>query len=329
MVKKVIASRYGAIGDHIFLTPIWKLLKRDGYHITYDTNKRGVIVNENNPYIDDYIIHPDEDRDWDELQNKWEGLKNSCDKYINFTQTIEVRLLPGKGDKLFWESKEERHRQCNINYFDYTISHAGYPHIRGERPKLWISESEDRICKKFMRRYDEQDFVILWVLSGSSFHKAYPWSEFVVEEIRKRIPRARFITLGDDVCRAIEWEGKDTYNASGAWNIRKSLIMTKYVDMVIGPETGVMNAAGAFDTPKILMLSHSTEENISKYWKNTISLHAPEEIKCHPCHRLIHNRNDCPLASASRAPSCIANVRPLDIIRGIEHFHEMKSRRAA
>jgi ADP-heptose:LPS heptosyltransferase len=44
-------------------------------------------------------------------------------------------------------------------------------------------------------------------------------------------------------------------------------------DMVIGPETGVLNAAANEPIPKILFLSHSTEENLSRDWTNTVSLY--------------------------------------------------------
>ena len=62
----------------------------------------------------------------------------------------------------------------------------------------------------------------------------------------------------------LEWEGTNMKHYSGTWGIRKSLLWTKYADLVIGTETGILNGAGCFDTPKIVMLSHSTEENLSK-----------------------------------------------------------------
>ena len=42
------------------------------------------------------------------------------------------------------------------------------------------------------------------------------------------------------------------------------MILTKLVDLVISPDTGVLHASGAFDTPKIGLLGHTTIENITK-----------------------------------------------------------------
>jgi len=44
--------------------------------------------------------------------------------------------------------------------------------------------------------------------------------------------------------------------------------------------------------PKVVMLSHSSAENLTRDWINTAALEAP--VACHPCHR-IHD---------SAAPMC-------------------------
>jgi hypothetical protein len=48
------------------------------------------------------------------------------------------------------------------------------------------------------------------------------------------------------------------------------------------------------------MLSHSSRQNLTRDWLNTISLESP--VACHPCHR-IHNRGGafCPRTAAGAA----------------------------
>ena len=61
----------------------------------------------------------------------------------------------------------------------------------------------------------------------------------------------------------------------------------------MGPETGVLNAAGGLDeVKKIIFLSHSNPEKVTKYWKNTINLE-PQNCKCYPCHILHTSNNLC------------------------------------
>ena len=94
------------------------------------------------------------------------------------------------------------------------------------------------------------------------------------------------ISVGDDVCMLMERPESARYlPRAGKWKWRQTLTMAKHVDLVIGAETGVLNAAGCFDTPKITFLSHSKHENLCQYWKNDYCL-APEDTFCHPCHIL-------------------------------------------
>jgi len=118
-------------------------------------------------------------------------------------------------------------------------------------------------------------------------------------------------------------------NKAGVWTVRQSFIACKYADLVIGPDTGVLNAAACFDTPKIVMLSSASEENLTKYWTNVVALSAPD-CECHPCHRLIHT-NSCPKGTVQGiAPKCMENIKPEVVLREMEEvYRAWQARRAA
>lgn len=104
--------------------------------------------------------------------------------------------------------------------------------------------------------------------------------------------------------------------------------MTKYVDLVVGCETGVLNAASCYDTDKIIMLSHSSDENLTKYWTNTTILTA-RNVACQPCHRLVKTIEACPHNSLLMSPVCMAEIKPLDIFNTIEEKYQTRLKEAA
>lgn len=63
-------------------------------------------------------------------------------------------------------------------------------------------------------------------------------------------------------------------------------------DLVIGGETGMLNAVSFESVPKIVTLSHSSENNLTRDWVNCTSL-APENTPCFPCHRLHYGWEFC------------------------------------
>jgi len=98
------------------------------------------------------------------------------------------------------------------------------------------------------RKKHKGKFLILWSLSGSSGHKTYPFTEFVAKGFLDKHPDAMILTVGETLCELLEWSHPQTKCYSGKWPIRKSLIMAKYADLIIAPETGIANAAGCFDS---------------------------------------------------------------------------------
>jgi hypothetical protein len=87
---------------------------------------------------------------------------------------------------------------------------------------------------------------------------------------------------------------------------------------VIGPETGILNLAGISEIRSIVLLSHSSEYNLCKDWKNNIAL-SPPECDCYPCHILHYDTSFCKTIEINyedneegeqtmKVPKCIVHI---------------------
>ena len=319
-MKKALVIRYGAFGDAIMVSSILPFLKRDGYHINMNCTDRVRQVLINNPYIDEWMIYKDDSVPNDKLDEHWAEVSRGFDKVINLTGSIEDSLLipEFKPDK-FWADKDEVHGKCNVNYYDRTMELAGYP-VKGMKGELYFSRYE-RMCANQLRKKFKNKFLILWSLSGSAFHKVYPFTEEVACRFLDAHPDAYMITVGDVFCRILEFPHPQIRHRSDGWCIRRSMAVTQVADLVVGTETGIINAAGCFNTPKIVLLSHSSKENLTKYFDNCISLYA-KDCECYPCHRLIYSRHVCMTDPVYGATECMAKISPEMVLDSMETFYE-------
>jgi ADP-heptose:LPS heptosyltransferase len=311
-MKKVLVIRLGAIGDMIIITPLLRLLKQDGYYVTLYTKKSGAHILKHNPNIDKVLLH-DDDIKLDELEALYIKISRGYDKVVNLSMSIEGTLVKTEGRSDFNWDQVKRHAACNVNYYDRTNDLGGYIET-GLNGELFFSPLEHSQARKFRRKYAGR-FMVIWVLSGSSYHKAYPYAEYVAKALCK-YPEIMICTVGDAMAELLEWDLLNTKRYANRWEIRKSMIMTKYADLVVGPDTGMLHAAGCYDTPKILLLSSATDENISKHWKNKHVLTA--NVECYPCHRLITTLQACPLEPGLGTPVCMSQLHSKSVFNAIE-----------
>ena len=323
--RKALVLRWGAFGDAIQVTPVFRLLHNDGYEVIFHTMKQGEQVTRHNPYISKWIVW-NKEKKWDYLTWYWKNLAleyGEPHRFINLTGTSENTLILHPGQAEYKWPKELRHAQCNLNYWDAALHNSGYRHLFGLKGELYFTPDEDRATVKYLKDARIWDkFVVLWSLSGSAHHKVYPWAEYVAKKFLDRHKDVAIITVGDNACKVLEWEHPRTVCESGAMKWRMAMSLTRMVDCVIGAETGILSAAGCYPTPKVLMLSHSTEENLSKYWKNCISL-TPNLFlaPCYPCHQLHYQRQGCLIESerfGSGAPVCTVYTVPQDVDDALE-----------
>ena len=331
--KTVCVIRYGAFGDMLQVSSILPLLKEQGYKVCVNVSPIGEDILKSNPYVDELLVQKTNMIPEGELTEYWENLPPLFEKVIQLSESIEASLLVvpdrpstlrngetvlAKADERFFWDKEKLHSECNVNYMERTHDLSGVPHIFN--PKFYPTRQEREWAKK-ERKKIKSKHVILWSLSGSSVHKVYPWTDSVIASVLSRRKDVSFVTVGDDLCQLLEqgWEKeKRVITKSGKWSIRKTLSFVDRCSIVIGPETGVLNAASTLDNHKIVMLSHSSEENLSKHWINTTSL-GPDYYDnfCFPCHKMHYGFNTCRRDEHTGGAMCAANIKPNDICKDI------------
>lgn len=317
--RRACVARYGALGDAIVMTPLIRQLAEDGYEVTLNISSYCAPVFENNPHISNLLIQERDLVPNHLLGRYWKFWETQYDKYINLSESLEGDLLVVEGRSQFFTPKAWRHERCNKNYYDYTLARGGYPEVTGKCGELFFTRAEERRAQEFFGPLRDK-FTIVWALNGSSHHKLYPMMEATLREWFRSHPDARCVTVGDQNAQALEFPHFQLLPQAGGWSVRESLISTRYAQCVVGPETMITNAAGCYPTPKIVLLSHSTRENLTKYFENDYSLEPDVALApCYPCHALHYTKESCPVgtledtqtgAKLGEAPICALSITP-------------------
>jgi hypothetical protein len=92
------------------------------------------------------------------------------------------------------------------------------------------------------------------------------------------------------------------------WPIRGALAFALEADAVIGTESMVVNAVAMEPMLKVVTMSHSSAENLTKHWQNTVAIE-PAGVACHPCHR-VHPDSllFCAKDTGTKAAACQASA---------------------
>ena len=330
--KAVCIVRYGGMGDMIQVSSLFPLFKEQGYRVCVNVSERGKEILESDPNVDELLVQETDQVPNDRLTPYWDNLSQCFDKFVQLSESIEGSLLltPEREEEIRGErimvsaskyynlSKEEIHEKCNVNYMERTHDLAGLPHKF--HPKFYPTDEEERRAKR-RRKKIKSKYVILWALSGSSVHKVYPWTDAVMSRILMDRKNVSFVTVGDGLCELLEvgWEQeKRVVTKSGKWSVRDTLAFLDVCDVVVGPETGVLNAASTLKCHKVVLLSHSSHENLSKHWKNTTSL-GPEDYPdyCFPCHKMHYGFSTCNRDKETGGAMCAAKINPKNVVEDI------------
>jgi len=308
--KRACICRYGAIGDMIMISPLIRHLKQDGYEVTMNVTPYCAEVLKCNPYVDNVVLQERDAIPNQDLGPYWQEWMGEYDKYINLSESIEGKLLKVEGRRDFYTTKAWRNQLCgSTNYYDQTMRLGGYPEATGLCGELFFSAAEEKEAK-FIRNKFKDKFLLLWSLKGSSYHKIYPMLKSVLGAWLTAHPQAFALLAGAKGEEVLGFAHPQVQMTCGQLPIRQVFALTKYVDVVGGPETAITNAAACFATPKITLLSHSSHDNLCRYWENDFCL-APENVACYPCNQLHYNVESCPLIEMTSAEGEVVTNMPI------------------
>jgi ADP-heptose:LPS heptosyltransferase len=314
-MKRALIIRLGAYGDMVLITPVLEELKKQGYYIILNTSERGMKLLKGDPRIDEFIEHKDDSMPVKDIKDHWDKLEKEVkhDLFINFSESIECNVALHPSAPQYIYPKREREEFANKNYYDETMLWAKMD-IKGAKPILNFTAKEEQECIGYTKK---DKFNIIWCLSGSGKQKVYPWTDYVMGETIKNYPDVHFITVGDKKCQILEnlneqLPKENVTELAGRVSIRTAMCLTKFVDLVISPDTGILHASGCYPTPKIGLLGHTTIENITKYFENDYSIEA--QCECAPCFRLIYDWEiQCPRDLLTNAAWCMYSIRPEEV----------------
>jgi len=289
-MPKVLVLRPGhAIGDAVFITPVPRLLTEQGFTVDLACMEHNFEVFKNNPFINELIKMPHVDK-LAEWTKEFEEKRATYDKIYSMAGHIEVGLLYRTDAD--WgtipDGMERREKAKDLSYQDHILSKVGIE-ARGLLPEFYFTkEEQDKIDLLKQQKAINKEKLVLWQWQGSSKSKDMVFAPLYLKEILKKMPHTvHYVFTQDPNWRAQIPDHPNVHDAWGKSGIRESIMFSEVADLVVGPESFLVNAAGAFDTPKVIFFSHSAPENLAKYYKNCYAVVPNKDVTCHPCY-LIH-----------------------------------------
>jgi ADP-heptose:LPS heptosyltransferase len=340
---KVLVVRYGAFGDQIYISPLLRTLAEEGYAVDLECNWKGLQIHHDNPFLNQITLFEPSTKEVVEavkhdqmfIDKRIQKKVKDYDRIISLQSSLENALIePRNAAGYYSPLYQRRAKNAQTNYYDQTYLWAGYE-PNGKSGEVYFTEDEHKVVGEWIAKRKHR-YLVVWALRGSMYQKAtFWWARRVIEEFCERHPEALVVTMGDKLCRQIEFDHPQVVNKAGRWPFRQSLLFTKYADMVVTPETGLGVAAGTFGTSKIMLLTAASIKNVTGNDDNDFSLQSP--AFCSPCTRAILDTYSCPTSGTAdiesqytlrgtKLPICV-DFDPSVVLARMEEARECSLRR--
>lgn len=340
--------RLGSIGDNLIASSVLPLLAKE-YQVEVICQTPNHVIFENNPHVSKLTVWKPEDIPPYSSDAWWAWRDVRAKEYARFidlSQSCEVTLAYVKAQVQFRWPAAVRRKWCDRSYLAMVHDLA---EVRYEfAPKFFPTDEERERATVTKAKVGER--VIGWALSGSRIDKIWPYAPIAIARMIKEfnLPVILFGGPGKDYDIALQIkEHVERQNGSLAglhlaispsqevagwvagapgeklklegpkeplWPIRRSLSQIQACDLVITVDSGLGWGVASEAMPKIMLLSHASQKNITHGWINTVTLQADSHrVPCHPCHQLHDSIDTCVPNSTNTGAACISDI-PIDTV---------------
>jgi ADP-heptose:LPS heptosyltransferase len=332
MIMKALVIRYGGYGDLIQCSSVFAGLHDQGYEVTLITDTKESQVVMHDPNLSSIITMPKSEEWIMENMSKY-------DKVICLDGVVEGHLLARPhSNPCFWPP-DSREKVFNENYLERMHLIAGVPHVPQVRfyPTKEELQWADDMKKHFILggiSFGEKKCIVAFVLKGTGVNKVWWGFEKLAGMLNEAYPEIGIVLVGGKDSESLAATIKhhpNVWNMTGIWPIRTNMVFAAQCDIVIGPETGIMNSVCQHNNVKIVLLSHSTNENLTRDWINTYLVYSKDtncfgrgQNQAKACHMIHTDFGLCTRDQKTGNAQCMANTDPNDILSLINAILEMK-----
>ena len=270
------------------------LKEEKGYdYVALDTNHKGWQIFAHNPFIDKLIyFNPHSITMEYMLYKRWEALAEDYDAFFNLFRSLEYNCIAMEDQAIYYMGDKKRREFGKGNFYDKTLEWCGFPEYKGKyKGEVYYTDKEHAMMKRYVERFKDK-FTVMLNLSGSGPHKSLIQGAEIINMIRKEVPNVHFITTGDKLTKHLDCSGDDITSIAGIAPFREALLMAKYMNCVIGCESGIMVGANMWGVPTIQLMTSSSQENHPNSCDGDYSLQSPAH--CSPCHKGPYRYLGCP-----------------------------------
>lgn len=291
--KSIGIVRLGAHGDALWISAVLPHLKAEGYHITLYTQPQGEASLRHDPNIDRIICQPlgiFGDSPGMLQTAYWRHEEPKYDRFVNLVGVVERQLLTHIDDFAFFMPHDQRKRLMDANYMEEIFRWFGIKYDPA-KARVQFHPTSEELAWAMKEVAKLTGPLVLINPSGSSFPKYWPHSQRLMEILNER--GVHGWVVGD--LRGAKLTAPERGRVIGtSEDIRKVFTLAKFADVVVGTESAIINSVSHESNAKIVMLSHSSSNNLTRDWVNTIDI-SPVKLACYPCHRIHVTHDYCSL----------------------------------